>query len=568
LQAKYLLDNQGSIILMSINRKIAFVILGFVVWMTAASARSQIVINEMVDDERSSGSGQIADTREFVELYNSGASAVDISGWALNAINIGLTPGVAGTYTLPAATSIPSHGYYVVGAAGVPNVNFSPAPAVAGEYFPNTNFILELRNPAASLVDALATETFRDPERANLTPEQVAKVAGGYWGQTISCNSGTLNPTVQSFARFKDGVTTNSNGRDFGFLPVTPGASNNLLSEASHTIPNVDGMITETALTANYYSSFVVPRVMDPANADGIVNQSSIPASPQGGQAIMAYDETGGGNVAYSKKTTNKFDLYAYVETAALASNLVSATQLQRSEASTYGIGTSDPFFGSPNSSGLTTLASSSNGNTGFGWVIEKVIDFNGGLPKTSTALELVNFGASGDSVPAKHEWQILKTYDLSTSLSTWHRLSVDYNPTTGVVTAKNDADTFTFTTAGDYNNNGVVDAADYVVWRDRQGAANTLPNTNGAATVDQSLYDLWRANFGQTATKNFTGNFYVGYRESLGGALASARPPTYDMVVGPGAGSLIASVPEPSSIILALGGLLFAGARRTRWMR
>ena len=33
----------------------------------------------------------------------------------------------------------------------------------------------------------------------------------------------------------------------------------------------------------------------------------------------------------------------------------------------------------------------------------------------------------------------------------------MDYNPTTGVVTAKNDADTFTFTTAGDYNNIAVV---------------------------------------------------------------------------------------------------------------
>jgi hypothetical protein len=39
----------------------------------------------------------------------------------------------------------------------------------------------------------------------------------------------------------------------------------------------------------------------------------------------------------------------------------------------------------------------------------------------------------------------------------------------------------------GDYNNSGVVDAADYVVWR----------KTN---TGDQQGYDDWRANFGRTA--------------------------------------------------------------------
>ncbi len=44
----------------------------------------------------------------------------------------------------------------------------------------------------------------------------------------------------------------------------------------------------------------------------------------------------------------------------------------------------------------------------------------------------------------------------------------------------------FTATTpAGDYNDNGIVDLADYVVWRDNLGAAITLPgDTTGEATV------------------------------------------------------------------------------------
>jgi hypothetical protein len=48
----------------------------------------------------------------------------------------------------------------------------------------------------------------------------------------------------------------------------------------------------------------------------------------------------------------------------------------------------------------------------------------------------------------------------------------------------------------GDYNNNGVVDAADYVAWRNA-GPTDTLPNDATPGTVDQSDYQAWRANFG-----------------------------------------------------------------------
>jgi hypothetical protein len=41
---------------------------------------------------------------------------------------------------------------------------------------------------------------------------------------------------------------------------------------------------------------------------------------------------------------------------------------------------------------------------------------------------------------------------------------------------------------AGDFNNNGSVDAADYVVWRKGLGT-----------TYTQADYDVWRAHFGQT---------------------------------------------------------------------
>ena len=55
----------------------------------------------------------------------------------------------------------------------------------------------------------------------------------------------------------------------------------------------------------------------------------------------------------------------------------------------------------------------------------------------------------------------------------------------------------------GDYNLNGIVDAADYVVWRKTLGTSVAPPFTgadgDGDATIDQDDYGVWRAHFGQT---------------------------------------------------------------------
>ncbi len=54
----------------------------------------------------------------------------------------------------------------------------------------------------------------------------------------------------------------------------------------------------------------------------------------------------------------------------------------------------------------------------------------------------------------------------------------------------------------GDYNHNGVVDAADYTVWRNTlgQNVVNfTGADGNGNGVIDAADYGVWKANFGQT---------------------------------------------------------------------
>ena len=55
----------------------------------------------------------------------------------------------------------------------------------------------------------------------------------------------------------------------------------------------------------------------------------------------------------------------------------------------------------------------------------------------------------------------------------------------------------------GDYNSNGIVDAADYVFWRERLGQSTTLPNEVSGVTpgsVTNEDYAAWRARFGRTS--------------------------------------------------------------------
>ena len=85
----------------------------------------------------------------------------------------------------------------------------------------------------------------------------------------------------------------------------------------------------------------------------------------------------------------------------------------------------------------------------------------------------------------------------------------------------------------GDYNHNGTVDSADYIIWRQKLGSTTSLDadgDINGI--VDAGDYDIWRRNFGS----------------SLFGSGSSLPLDTGQSLLQPGGG-----VPEPASVTLAL---------------
>jgi endoglucanase len=85
----------------------------------------------------------------------------------------------------------------------------------------------------------------------------------------------------------------------------------------------------------------------------------------------------------------------------------------------------------------------------------------------------------------------------------------------------------------GDYNADGVVDAADYTVWRDHLGERIGLHNDPTPGTVGPEDYDVWKAHFGQVSAAG-------------SGTLATA-----------------AAVPEPATVVLWLAAAALAVIRR-----
>ena len=74
---------------------------------------------------------------------------------------------------------------------------------------------------------------------------------------------------------------------------------------------------------------------------------------------------------------------------------------------------------------------------------------------------------------------------------------------------------------AGDYNGNGVVDAADYTVWRDFFGRTGSglAADGDGNGTVNTMDYDFWKSRFG-TCRQRFGGRCR---RAGAGGASLAA---------------------------------------------
>jgi hypothetical protein len=408
------------------------VICGFV--LVPCTAPAAIIINEIAYDDTGAGG---TDDHEFIELYNTGPGPEDISGWTLGGRdNAGMNtsaviPGAVGSNT----TVLAAGDYYVIGNAAVA----SRDQTVAANFLENDAEQIELWNGAintSTLIDGLVTEANKGAGAAATqygTPSaaMLAQMGTGYFGnfqsghvngQTAQAGAGSNGLVLVSQSRYIDGLDTNSNGRDFGQRRATPGAANSSGLVTQYKGPNVDSLAVGTE-APGHFGSFVNPRVVDPTTVSQF-NPTSIPASPQGGNAITVWDtEFGGagGGVDGVMQFNGRYDLFVWVDPRVTAAG--------DSEEWVVGIGgAADPLHNFVGTSG------SVNGSSGLGWAFRR--------DAATRTLQLIDFGPGGG--PGSRV--VLGTINLTDADLGWHLLSIAINGTN--VLGRYDATSFAGTTA------------------------------------------------------------------------------------------------------------------------
>lgn len=438
--------------------------------VAAGAASAQVVINEFTFERIGS------DDYEFIELYNAGESAVDISGWSLasrDTFNTSPSNGCDGTntalinntaiYVVNQDVVLQPGDFYVLGSSTTPNVDqdLGPQPLFNGE---NRNETIELHNATVSLldpgtttlVDAVLVEANKNDDSTPpcTLPFEILLQIGN--GLVEDGNSGFgYYPNVQSespiaggqaisLSRIDDGDDSNRNAFDFKTRPETPGESNtagfNIVTELALVDPDsLSPGDTVPGFNAGSYSS---PTVIDPTVAlgDATLNPTAIPAPPGGLFAIATADAIfGGGNTAVSDDIflnpaetgqAVEYSITAYIEVT------VTPGGSGQHDSVIYGLGTPAMIGNDFDPAGLL-LGEQGFGEsyTGIGWVLQRDED-NVRLVLAEAALggpaDALNTGTREAPIPRtnstviRHAILDLLTLELS---SGWYELTLQVNP-------------------------------------------------------------------------------------------------------------------------------------------
>ena len=148
---------------------------------------------------------------------------------------------------------------------------------------------------------------------------------------------------------------------------------------------------------------------------------------------------------------------------------------------------------------GYTITSASGALNTGYTSLDDAGVEsgqWQEANPTTTRVSELMDGGVTEMSIHRSFNLGSLVTGG-ATDLVFQFLMAGESTPRTGTVVYQ--AAPAQVSLPGDYNNDGVVNAADYTVWRDAVGTTTTLPGDTSPGGVSAVDYTVWASNYGRT---------------------------------------------------------------------
>lgn len=257
-----------------------------------------VVINEVDYDQNNA-----TDSAEFVELYNNGPSAVDLSNCSVELLNGSSGTGaVYTTVVIPSGTTLQPGAFYTIGDSGLSaSVRDQSFAAATDQIQDGVSDAIRLKDSQGRVVDAFAYEnggtvTLSGPADAF----EGNKFKGGDINSTPA--SGQTNGRGVSLGRFPDGADTGDNLVDFHLLPPTPKAPN----EGTLALPWTSDMSTVPSGTG-IFSTFVTESVVT-LPVGTIPAGTGDPVSPN--TCLQIADKSGGGDEMYFGGPGNSGNLH------------------------------------------------------------------------------------------------------------------------------------------------------------------------------------------------------------------------------------------------------------------
>lgn len=251
------------------------------------TTQAQVVISQIYGAGGNSGA---VFTHDYVELFNTTSSPIDISGWTLNyASNTGAF-GTSNRNTLPSGTIINGNRYLLIQLAG--GANGSPLPVTADVIVTATPINMAAANGKIALTnDNVALSGANPIGASNLIDFVGFGTATNFEGTGAAPAPSTTN----AIFRLNGGCTdTNNNSADFSAAAAAPrnsSSATNVCSNAPSLVissPSNNAIFNPETTSVNIaisVSNFVVGN--PGAGIDGHIHYSV-----NGGATVMKYDTT------------------------------------------------------------------------------------------------------------------------------------------------------------------------------------------------------------------------------------------------------------------------------------